>query len=139
MTWQEIVTEQLRRHEGVRATPYLDLAGKITVGIGRNLTDKPLTTDQIMYLFQQDLADATEDAETAVSKPVFDALSDNRRAVLVNLAFNLGVARLQKFKKMLLAVRAARWNEAAVELMDSEAGRTLTSRYQELADLMRQG
>jgi lysozyme len=139
MTWREIVTEQLSRHEGVRPRPYLDTEGKTTIGIGRNLTDKPLRLDEIDYLFRHDLADAEEDARTAIGDAVFEALSDARKAVLVNMAFNLGLTRLRKFKDMIASVKAGQWQEAKAAMLDSRWAQQVGTRATELADLMVRG
>lgn len=139
MTWIEIVTEQLRRHEGIRRKPYLDTVGKTTVGVGRNLDDKPLTDDEITYLFLHDVDDATDDAKMAIGEPVFHALTEPRKAVLVNMAFNLGLTRLRKFKKMLVAIKTGQWSEAAEEMLASAWAQQVGPRAQELADLMRTG
>jgi len=48
--------EMLIRHEGKRSLPYECSAGKISVGVGRNLEDNPLTDDEIMYLLRNDIA-----------------------------------------------------------------------------------
>lgn len=149
MNWQETVTKQLRRHEGERAKPYVDIEGKTTIGIGRCLDTKPLTYEewqtlfpygltkaQIDYLFQHDLADAIDDAEQAVGKTVFDALSDNRKIVLTNMAFNLGLPRLRKFSKMLAAVRDGRWLDAQAEALNSRWAQQVGPRAVELAALL---
>lgn len=40
--------EQLIKDEGLKLKPYLCTAKKITIGIGRNLEDNPLTPDEVM-------------------------------------------------------------------------------------------
>lgn len=40
--------EQLIVDEGLRLKPYLCTSNKITIGIGRNLEDNPLTPDEVM-------------------------------------------------------------------------------------------
>jgi lysozyme len=42
--------EQLIKDEGLRLFPYRCRAGKITIGIGRNLEGNPLTPNEIMHL-----------------------------------------------------------------------------------------
>ena len=39
-TLLERIKEQLVRHEGLRLKPYRSSAGKLTIGIGRNLDDR---------------------------------------------------------------------------------------------------
>ena len=45
----------LQRHEGWRQFPYYDTRGKLTIAVGRNLTDRGLADDEIDYLFANDL------------------------------------------------------------------------------------
>ncbi len=46
----------LTRHEGRRAFPYTDTAGRLTIGVGRNLTDRGLADDEIDLLLANDIA-----------------------------------------------------------------------------------
>ena len=42
----------LIRHERLRLKPYTDTVGKLTIGVGRNLTDMGLTQDEVLLLLQ---------------------------------------------------------------------------------------
>ena len=55
---------QLEQHEGRRARPYMDSVGKITIGVGRNLSDKGLSQAEIDALLEHDLDDVLIDLET---------------------------------------------------------------------------
>ena len=44
----------VRKHEGVSVYPYADTVGKITIGVGRNLSDRGLEADEIEALFATD-------------------------------------------------------------------------------------
>ena len=50
----------IRQYEGVSALPYEDSVGKITIGIGRNLTDRGLSVDEVEMLFANDMKIAAE-------------------------------------------------------------------------------
>jgi lysozyme len=114
------VSAQLRSDEGVRFRPYLDTANppNISIGIGRNLSAEGVSRGEIALMFDNDLADAEHAVRLLV--PRFDLLSDGRKAVLMNMAFNLGYARLAKFVRMLRAVNEGRYTDAAAEIRDSE-------------------
>ena len=139
MTWHEIVTEQLIRHEEKRSKPYPDSKGLITIGIGRCLDKKPLKDAEIMFLFEYDLADAEDDARALLGDPCFEALSDVRKAVVVNMAFNLGLPKLRKFVKFIAAVKAGQWSNAAKEMRDSDWSKDVKGRADELIALMERG
>ena len=132
-----LLQAQLVRHEGYRQHPYTDSVGVLTIGIGRNLTDKGLSDDEIMHLFNNDIADAIDDARHLCLK--YDELSQARRLVLISMVFNLGRSKLAKFDKFLGALHREEWNEAANEILDSDAARKdAPARYATLARMMRE-
>ena len=134
MSYLDLLDHRLRIEENVKPRPYMDTTGNITIGIGRNLTAKPLKPDEIEYLFTNDKKDAERDARSLV--PSFDDLSDIRKYVLCDLAFNLGQNRLAEFKRFLQAVHEERWTDAAMELLDSVAYKQSPNRYTKLANAM---
>ena len=137
MSFRDIAKVQLRIDEGVRPKVYFDSLGIPSIGVGRNLRDKGLSMQEIDYLLDNDLADAERDARALV--PSFDRLSERRKAVLLNMALNLGRARLAGFKRFLEAVQAEAWEQAAVEMLDSKWAVQVGQRAQRLAQQMRQG
>lgn len=136
-SYREIVRKQLEVDEGYRKFPYRCTAGKLSIGIGRNLEDKGVSDRIIEMMFQEDLSEAELIARTLF--PSFDFLSENRKAVLVNMAFNLGEPRLAAFKKFRAAVEAKRWDDAAVEMEDSMWFRQVGDRAKRLQSLMERG
>ena len=105
------------RHEGFRAKPYKCTAGKLTVGIGRNLEDRGITKDEAMILLRNDIAECEADLFRIFPK-LFD-LSDNRRWALIDMRFNLGPERFRLFTRMIKAVKANDFIEAARQARDS--------------------
>ena len=131
-----IAKEQLIKHEGYRERLYTDSEGVPTIGIGRNLL-KGLSRDEVFYLFNNDVKEAESTARKLV--PVFDQLSDNRKAVILNLAFNLGETRLSKFVKALNAINNLRYEEAAKELKNSLWYHQVGDRSKELIQQWKKG
>lgn len=134
MSYRDLLDHGLRMEEGKRNRPYMDTTGHITAGIGRNLTDRGLSDDEIEYLFTNDKALAESSARALC--PSFDDLSDVRKYVLCDLAFNLGQSRLQEFSRFLRAVHEERWTDAAMELLESIAGKQEPQRFTMLANAM---
>lgn len=105
--------------------PYKDTKGKLTVGVGHNLTVSPLPTGwsfplsaaQITQLLTADVADTMKQLDANVGW--WRALSEVRQRVIANMAFNLGIAKLLGFKNALAAMQVADWNTAAAEMQDS--------------------
>lgn len=137
MGYREIVMAQLRIDEGVKAKPYKDTVGKLTVGVGRNLDDVGLRTDEIDYLLANDVTVAEGTARKLF--PSFDRLSDARKAALLNMSFNLGESRLGAFKRFREAVEAQAWTQAAAEMMDSTWAKQVGQRAVRLAKAMEEG
>lgn len=96
---------------------YTDTVGKISGGIGRNLTDRGFSDDEIDLMYANDVRMAEADARALV--PNFDKLNDVRQEVLVNMSFNMGKSRLAGFKKFLAAVGGQDFSRAADEMKDS--------------------
>jgi lysozyme len=127
----------LMRHEGLRLKPYKDSAGKLTVGVGRNLDDVGINREEAMFLLDTDLGRC--EAELRGAFPWFHALDDVRQEVLMNMAFNLGVEGLKKFKATIQAVADGDYAGAAKAMMNSRWAGQVGKRAQELAVAMRSG
>ena len=115
----ENFVNKLIAHEGLRLQVYQDTLGIDTIGIGRNLEDRGITKEELdwmdipnmdavyeygiteadaMYLAKNDVQIVEE--ELVRSHPCVEELDAVRQLVLVDMAFNMGVPRLSKFKKM---------------------------------------
>jgi lysozyme len=137
MSWRDDAAFLIKGHEGLRLKPYLDTVGKTTIGYGRNLDDRGISQKTANQMFEEDLAVAESDARAVF--PTLDNLSDRRKIVLVDMAFNLGRVRLARFKKMLRWLRAGDFNRAADEMLLSVWANQVGRRAERLAEYMRQG
>jgi lysozyme len=128
---------QLKRHEGLRLKPYQCTADKMTIGYGRNLDDVGISQAEAETLLTNDIARA----ETQLLKalPWVKQLTQTRREVLINMAFNLGIVGLLKFKNTLGHIRAGRYASAAQEMLKSRWALQVGKRANELAEQMRTG
>ena len=124
----------LRHHEGVRSKPYLCTAGKTTIGVGRNLDDVGLSPDEIDYLFENDLRRVELELHRAF--PWVTTLDPVRYAVMVDMLFNLGLRRLQNFRKFLAAMERKDWKTASIEMMDSLWAKQVKRRATRLRDMV---
>jgi lysozyme len=129
--------QQLTIHEGLELMPYECTAGKLTIGVGRNIEDRGITHDEAMYLLENDIMLYSKELQTAF--PVVDELDDVRRMTLINMAFNLGISKLSMFKNMWAAIESKKWDEAAAQMLDSKWSRDVGKRSFELAEQMRTG
>ena len=129
--------EELIRDEGLRLKPYRDTVGKLTIGVGRNLDDVGITKDEAMHLLECDIRRVKGDLDRAM--PWWRELDEVRQRVIVNMAFNLGIARLMGFKNMLDAMRAGNYRDAAKEMLNSKWATQVGERAPRLAAMMRDG
>ena len=110
------VTDQLKGHEGFRSKPYRDTVGKLTIGYGRNLDDVGITRAEGGMLLDNDVAKALVEVKNI---PCFHLLSEARQACLLNMAFNMGIGGLLKFKNMLAAMDRGDFEAAAHSMLSS--------------------
>lgn len=128
----------IQLHEGLRSKPYVDTVGKVTIGVGRNLTDRGLSEKEVDFLYENDLEIAYTAARNVIGYK-FDDLTTNRQAVLVDLSFNLGFGGLREFVKMVTAVQESRYDDAAKEMLSSLWAKQVGKRATKLAEMMRSG
>ena len=130
------LVKQLKLHEKVERFPYRDTVGKLTIGVGRNLTDVGLHEHEINLLLDTDIELVVNELE---EYSWFEALSDNRKLVVIDMMFNLGKPRFDKFKKMLAGIESANWNEASEQMLSSKWARQVKGRAITLATMMLSG
>jgi lysozyme len=133
----EDLKQQLIRHEGLELLPYKCTAGKLTIGVGRNIEDRGISYDEAMFLLENDLMLYT--AELEKSFPVVKDLNDVRVLTLLNMAFNLGITKLRQFKMMWAAIEDNDFEAASQEMLNSKWARDVGNRSLELSEQMRTG
>ena len=133
------LSAELKRHEGVRKNLYKCSAGYWTIGVGRNIQTNGLSDDEIELLLHNDIQTATADAEAWAGADCWTTLDEPRKAVIINMAFNMGAPTLAKFKNFREAVRNRDYPQAAAEMLDSRWARQVGGRANELAERMKTG
>ena len=128
------LTDQLTKHEGLRLKPYHCPAGKLTIGIGRNLEDKGISEKEAVMLLENDIEECIEDLEIVFQG--FDLLPEAVKLVLVDMRFNLGPGRFRHFKKMIAAVKDQDFAKAGAEMKDSRWYRQVSRRGETLVNMM---
>ncbi|MCK9341129.1 MAG: hypothetical protein M0P37_05205 [Synergistaceae bacterium] len=138
--------ERIKQEEGLRTKPYLCPAGKRTIGYGHNLEAAPLLPE-IATFFENNgcimpyMAEDQLDHDISVAEGVarrlfvgFDELSEARRDVLTDMAFNLGEESLSRFAKLRHNVAIKHYENAAKEMENSRWFTQVTNRAQRLID-----
>jgi lysozyme len=150
----DAIISELELDEGVRLSPYRCTAGFLTIGVGRNLDTnkltaeelafvghncrtKPITKEQSDYLLKNDIEKVCADLMKFL--PWWAYLGDVRKRVLVNMAFNLGIAGLLKFENTLALIRSGSYAQAAAEMVKSKWAKQVGKRADRLANMMKTG
>jgi len=134
----DALEQQLIEHEGLRLDMYKDTVGIWTIGVGRNLEHVGLRNEaEARFLLRSDVLAIRAELERRL--PWLDELDEVRQRVLLDMAFNLGVAGLCKFTATLDHVEARRYDQASVEMLDSRWADQVGQRAVRLSEMMATG
>jgi len=142
----DIARQTLTRHEGIKKNSkgrhilYPCTSGKLTIGIGRNIQDRGISDDEADYLFRNDIRDCERDLDREY--PWWRQLDTARRAVMIELMFNLGADRLRQFSHpggTLEALEDGQFELAAERLSKSLWARQVKTRAATLIEMLRTG
>ena len=128
---------QLVKHEGLELMPYKCTAGKLTIGVGRNIEDRGISYAEAMMLLENDVILYTAELEKVY--PVVKELDAVRKMTLINMAFNLGITKIKLFKLMWAAIENGDFETAAQEMLSSKWASDVGKRSLELSEQMRTG
>ena len=126
-----------KENEGYKTKVYKDTKGNRSVGIGFNLEDegnkqflkkagisldevlggRELTDKEVIKLYNHSLTQAFKDAQQF--DPQFNKRPETVKKAIVDMAFNLGLTKLNKFVDMKAALSQNDYKTAADEMVDS--------------------
>ena len=132
------MVKQLKRHEGKVLHEYKDHLGYSTIGYGRLIQEGMggITEAEAEYLLMNDMSKFIKDAEKF---DWFAGLNAPRKAVIVNMLFNLGLTRFNRFLKFKQALAEGDHLTASREMLDSKWAKQVKGRAKELSEQMRLG
>lgn len=135
------IVDQLKRDEGVRPVAYQDTLGLWTIGVGRLIDGRKngagLRMNEIEQMLLNDIAEREQ--ALRLSLPWFDELDEPRQGVLVNMAFQLGMAGLLQFKDTLGLVRKGDHAAAAAAMLNSKWASQTPERAKRMSKQMETG
>lgn len=131
------LVERIKKDEGYSAVMYQDSVGVPTIGYGHNL-EKGIPLEVSELIFKYDLKDAIDDLWNTFPW-VMEDLNATRQEVLINMCFNLGISRLENFRRMWKALEAKDYTEAALEMLDSKWASQVGERAIRLSNAMKDG
>lgn len=122
---------ELQAEEGSRLKPYTDTMGKLTIGVGRNLTDVGISADEEHLLLCNDIARAASELDANI--PWWSSLPEAAQEALCDMCFNMGWGRLAGFHNMLADLQAGDFSGAAEQAMASSWSTQVGARAQRIA------
>lgn len=130
---------QLTVDEGRKSRMYLDNAipPRWTAGVGRNISDRPFSDDEIDLMLKNDIDVVEKALDSNLSW--WRAMNDARQVALANICFNIGITSLLGFKNSLALLKLGRWDAAADAFMDSKWASQVPNRAKRIADQIRKG
>lgn len=160
---KEKLIEQLIRHEGEELQVYECPSGFLTIGVGRNLETKGLTKEECdkfnlgvseknsviaklevrgitkeesRYLLSNDIDYFSKELDKRLG--FFNSLPETAKIVLVDMAFNLGVDGLLKFKNTLSLIAKGQYIAASQEMLNSAWKFQVGQRAYDLSNQLKQ-
>lgn len=116
----------IESHEGRRLKPYICPAGKLTIGIGRNIEDNGISDHEAEYLLYNDLSRCVKELRNAF--PWYDSLPERKKHALIDMCFNMGITTLKTFKRTLSAMERGDWQAAKNYALESKWARQVGGR-----------
>lgn len=128
------------RDEGCVLHAYDDSLGYATLGVGRLIDQRKgggITAEEAAYLLANDIRRKT--AEVIAALPWAEHMDPVRFAVLVSMAFQLGIAGLLGFKNTLTLIQGGNFDQAADNMVMSKWHSQTPARCERLAKQMKLG
>ena len=125
--------DNIKQSEGYKSTVYKCTEGYDTIGYGFAIKDLVLSEEiSTMILIEKldGIAERLSSHEFYISSP------DEIRDVLVEMAYQLGVNGLLKFKKTLRLIGGGKYQEASVEMLDSLWAKQTPNRAKHLSEVV---
>lgn len=132
----KVLTRWLELDEGCKLKPYYCTAGKLTIGVGRNLEDTGITKAEAQFMLEGDIVRLMKELDELF--PEWRDLSETRQMVVLNMCFNMGTFGFLNFKRTIAYMRDERFAEAADEMLRSQWAEQVGARAKRLSDAMRE-
>lgn len=130
---------QLKIDEGFSEIPYVDSEGYLTIGYGTciayvgDIEIRPvwrISQEHAVQLLRQSAVDVYMEMDR--TWPWFEYMPLGVKTVMLNMAYNLGVPRLAKFKKTLAFIKNHQYEKAADEMLRDSTGTGRSLWYQQV-------
>lgn len=148
----DLWTKRLIFHEGMRLKPYYCTANKLTIGVGRNLEDNPLSTEEkkalgdymhgitengAKMLLRNDIIRTYETLKKIIKN--YTELDFERQYALLDMCFQLGEKGFKNFKRMIKEIEHENFYMAAYECLNSLYAKQTPERAKRIAKTIKFG
>lgn len=69
----------------------------------------------------------------------YNQLNEDRKAIILSMAYQMGIGKVFLFKRMIIAIKEGNWPEAKKEMLDSKWARQTSKRANRHAEVMVRG
>lgn len=133
--------KQLAQEEGSRSTVYQDHLGFWTIGVGicvdSRVAGAGIDEEEQAWLLARRLEKLEVQLDSKI--PWWRGLTESRQAVLIEMAFQMGVQGLLGFKNTLAHIQAERYRAAATNMLLSNWAKQTPARARRMAKQMETG
>lgn len=131
----------LRHDEGMQLKPYRCSAGKLTIGVGRNLDDNGITITTANQMLDEDIDHAVASAVRIVGIDSWATMHPMRQLGMINMLFNLGEERFRKWVPTIVLIKQKRWQAVAdrIQFHNPKYREQVGSRVDRIAAMFRDG
>jgi len=144
----EKLKARIRPKEGLKLEPYKCPTGHWTIGYGHNLEidmanyhwineKKKISVKDAEFLLAADVAVAIGNLHRVL--PKFKTYSEPRQIALLDMMFNLGIGTFLEFVRMIAAIEAEDWDEAARQVIASKYAKQVGPRATEVSQMLKEG
>lgn len=135
----EQLAAQLEIDEGKKKRIYLDTATppRWTGGIGRNMTDRDFSEDEIQLMLKNDIDLVCDQLDNRM--PWWKHMTDARMRAWANFTFNVGITKAMTFKNTIGLLQSGKYDQAADEILRSKWASQVGERAKRISDTIRNG
>tara|TARA_R100001594_G_scaffold3197_3_gene12189 strand:+ start:690 stop:1124 length:435 start_codon:yes stop_codon:yes gene_type:complete len=140
MNIEQLKEDIIKEEGGFILEPYQDHLGYWTISVGHLIREnekeelmQPISKERAEELFDNDLKVSINDGESFCKGMTID---DNVKECVIHMAFQLGLPKLNQFKKFKKALENNDIKTAIEEMKDSRAYKQTTNRWNRLIEKM---
>jgi len=136
----DFVVDRVKGYEGCKLTPYWDVDA-YSIGYGHHYrpSETPpsqISQDEAERLLAIDMENKIAEAR---SIPIFNYLNRARRAALIDMVYNMGITKVNKFKETFEHMQNGEWEDVYKHIMATPYAQQVPRRATSNATLFRVG